>query len=261
MQVKAYRNIDFLTSPEARALRILAEYVEPESRFRKLGIDNAIAFFGSARAPARDQAEGSLAAARKRGAADDMIRRLEAQVRLSKYYEEARELARLLTEWALSFGEEEPFVICSGGGPGIMEAANRGASEAGGRSVGLNISIPREQQPNLYISDDLNLEYHYFFMRKLWFVQLACAVVVFPGGYGTLDELGELLTLMQTGRSKLLPTVVYGREFWDDVLNMKALERWGVIGPEDLDLFRWADTPEEAFNYLREQLEPRFSEQ
>jgi len=252
---KAYRDIDFLTSHDARTLRILAEYLEPESRFEREGVRSLIAFFGSARARPLDEAEAALAAARNRGASAGQVRTYEAEVRLARYYEDARELGRLLTEWSLAQAKDgEPCVLCSGGGPGIMEACNRGASEAGGRSIGLNISLPREQEPNPYISPELNLEFHYFFMRKLWFVQLACAMVIFPGGFGTLDEFAEVLTLTQTGRSRPMPIVLYGTEFWDDVLDFEALSKWGVIDPSDIDLIHRSDSPEEAFEYLKGEL-------
>ena len=260
MPTKAYRDIEFLTGPHARTLRILAEYVEPESRFERERISDIVVFFGSARALPRDEAEEQLRAGRRRGVDTAELQRLETRVELSRYYEDARELAGLLTRWARQQEGEEPFVICSGGGPGIMEAANRGAAEAGGRSVGLNISLPHEQEPNPYITDALNLEFHYFFMRKLWFVHLACAVVVFPGGFGTLDEMAEVLTLIQTGRSGSMPVVLYGTPFWDDVLDLDALCRWGTISPEDLSLFHRSDSPQEAFEYLREQLIPFLAE-
>ena len=256
---KAYRDIDFLTSPEARTLRIMAEYMEPDTRFARQGIERVICFFGSARALPAADAEAALAQGKSDRADAKELERLEMAVKLSHYYEDARVLSTLLTSWAVEFGThstggKEPFVICSGGGPGIMEAANRGASEARGRSVGLNISLPLEQEPNPYITDALNVEFHYFFMRKLWFVQLACAVVVFPGGYGTLDEMAELLTLIQTGRSSPMPVILYGTEFWDEILNFDALERWGTIAAEDRDLFYRCDTPEEAFDCLKAQL-------
>lgn len=257
MPTKAYRDIEFINSPDARTLRILAEYLEPETRFEQENIHDIVVFFGSARAPSREEAEKDLREAQKRGISRDEQQRLENRLKLSRYYEDARELARLLTEWARQIGNhQEAFVLCSGGGPGIMEATNRGALEAGGRSIGLNIALPHEQEPNPYITAALNLEFHYFFMRKLWFVQLACALVAFPGGFGTLDELAEVLTLIQTGRSQPMPIVVYGSEFWEDILDFKALERWGTISPEDLDLFHHADTPQEAFTYLKDQLQP-----
>ncbi|MFH1570113.1 MAG: LOG family protein [Gemmatimonadota bacterium] len=257
---KAYRDIGFLTSPDARTLRILAEYLEPESRFRRQGIDNIIAFFGSARARPLDEAQGSLAAARKRGATAERVAELEPALKLARYYEDARHLARRLTEWSMELGgDRQAFTLCSGGGPGIMEACNRGAAEAGGRSIGLNISLPHEQEPNPYITPELNLEFHYFFMRKLWFVHLACAMVIFPGGLGTLDEMAELLTLTQTGRSRSMPIVIYGSEYWKEVLSFDAMVRWGTIGPEDLALFRLADSPDEAFGFLREQLAERLT--
>ena len=260
MLTKAYRDIEFLTSSHARTLRILAEYMEPESRFERERISDIIVFFGSARALPRDEAEEQLQTGRQRGVDATELERLEAQVLLSRYYEDARELAGLLTQWAGQQETEEPFVICSGGGPGIMEAANRGAAEVGGRSIGLNISLPHEQEPNPYITDTLNLEFHYFFMRKLWFVHLACAVVVFPGGYGTLDEMAEVLTLIQTGRSGSMPVVLYGTRYWDEVLDLDALRRWGTISPQDLSLFHRSDSPQEAFAYLREQLTPYLAE-
>ena len=255
---KAYRDIDFLTSQDARTLRILAEYLEPESRFRREGVQNLIAFFGSARARPLEEAEAALAAARNRGASQEQVAAFEGEVRLAQYYEDARLLGHLLTEWARSEGNgSERFVLCSGGGPGIMEACNRGASEAGGRSIGLNISLPREQESNPYITPELNLEFHYFFMRKLWFVHLACATVIFPGGYGTLDEFAEVLTLTQTGRSRPMPIVLYGSEFWDEVLDFEALCKWGVIDKSDIDLCHRSDSPQEAFEYLKAELSPK----
>ena len=258
---KAYRDLEFIASPDARTLRILSEYVGPESRFCGEGIDRTIVFFGSARAVPQETAAAALARAREAGVDETELAALEMQVRLARYYEDARQLAALLTRWAgeVAAGDSEAFVVCSGGGPGIMEACNRGATEAGGRSIGLNISLPHEQDPNPYITDELNLEFHYFFMRKLWFVQLACAAVVFPGGFGTLDELAELLTLIQTSRSSGMPVVLYGSEFWDEVLDFKALERWGTVEAQDLELMHRCDTPEDAFSYLKQRLGPELS--
>ena len=201
LPVKAYRDVDFLTSPKARTLRILAEYLEPEARFEREGVDKTVVFFGSARARCEQDVRRDLEAARQRDAAAEQITWLENQLRLARFYDDARVLARMLSEWAqqLRTSQREGFFLCSGGGPGIMEACNRGARDAGGRSVGLNISLPHEQDPNPYITEELNVEFHYFFMRKLWFVQMAVGLVVFPGGFGTLDELAEVLTLIQTG--------------------------------------------------------------
>lgn len=251
--VKAYRNLEFLASPDARTLRILAEYLEPESRFERENVRDIVVFFGSARAPSLEEADRALESAAGQQTSPREMERLQTRKRLAQYYEDACELSRLLTNWARRDGQEA-FVLCSGGGPGIMEATNRGALEAGGRSIGLNISLPFEQQPNPYITEELNFEFHYFFMRKLWFVHLARAVVVFPGGFGTLDELAEVLTLVQTGRAAPMPIVLYGRAFWDEVLNMEALARWGTISEDDLQLFYRADTPAQAFDCLRQQL-------
>ncbi|MDZ7637890.1 MAG: TIGR00730 family Rossman fold protein [Bryobacterales bacterium] len=227
---KAYTDQAFLNSSDARMIRILSEYLEPQARFRKEQIRDTVVFFGSARI----QEEGPLA----------------------RYYEGARTLARLLTEWSATLPvEERHYVICSGGGPGIMEAANRGACDASGKSIGLNISLPFEQSPNPYISDALNFEFHYFFMRKLWFAYLAKALVVFPGGFGTMDEMFEVLTLVQTQKlRKPMTVVIYGTEFWREVINFDALARHGVISPEDLNLFHWADDPQTAFDLLVAEL-------
>ncbi len=233
----AYREEAFLQSPESRPLRFLSEYLWPLAHFHEEKIQDTIVFFGSAR--------------------------IEEDSALGRYYREARELARLVTEWAGGISEPggpcgEParrFVVCSGGGPGIMEAANRGASDAGGKTIGLNIGLPFEQRPNSYITPELCFEFHYFFMRKFWFAYLAKALVVFPGGFGTLDELMEILTLAQTKKleSKIL-IVLYGPEFWKEILNFDALVKYGVIADSDLNLFKFADTPEAALQILKEGL-------
>lgn len=257
---KAYKNAEFLGGREARPLRILAEFLEPLSRFQRYGIKDTIVFFGSARIAPAAQAEERLAHLRARLGQPDPptpaeLAAAETASRMSRYYEEAAELARLLTEWSESLKNSHRFVICSGGGPGIMEAANKGASQAGGKSIGLNISIPFEQLPNPYISPELNFEFHYFFMRKFWFAYLGKALVAFPGGFGTMDELMEMLTLLQTGKIKKKVTVLlYGSEYWREVLNLPALLRYGMISPEDLALFHQADTPRQAFEILREEL-------
>jgi uncharacterized protein (TIGR00730 family) len=228
--VLAYLNEDFLKTPEARSIRLLSEYLEPLQHFRQQKIQDTIVFFGSARIHA-----------------DDV---------LGRYYEEARELAHKLTTWS----EAQPtaghrYVVCSGGGPGIMEAANRGASEANGKTIGLNIGLPFEQQPNPYITEDLSFQFHYFFMRKFWFAYMAKALVVFPGGFGTMDELFEILTLVQTHKlKKKMQIVLYGTEFWKEVINFDALVRYGTISANDLELFKFADDTDTAFQILHEFL-------
>jgi len=222
----AYRNHEFLDGPEGRALRILSEYLYPLGHFRKARVHDTVVFFGSAR--------------------------LMEMGPLGRYYSEARELARRLTAWSDSLPDStRRFVVCSGGGPGIMEAANRGARDAGGQTVGLNIGLPFEQRPNPFVTPELNFEFHYFFMRKFWFAYLAKALVVFPGGFGTLDELMEILTLVQTQKlMKRMVVVLYGTTFWKEVLNFDALVRHGMIAPEDVNLFEFADDVDTAFKLL-----------
>ena len=252
---KAYKNLDFLSSRDARTIRILSEYLEPQSRFAHYRVSDTVVFFGSARALPPAAAERSLREAEE-GTDAAGLEAAQAAVELSRYYQDARTLARLLTEW--SKGLQLPsrrFIVCSGGGPGIMEAANRGASEAAGISIGLGISLPLEAASNPYTTRELGFEFHYFFMRKFWFVYLAKALVVFPGGFGTLDELFELLTLIQTQKTgKALPVVLYGKEFWSEVINFEALVRWGTISREDLRLFHVSSHPQEAFEFLRTEL-------
>jgi uncharacterized protein (TIGR00730 family) len=249
---KAYRNPDFLNSPDARLIRMLSEYLEPERRFRLNKIRDFIVFFGSARAFPEEPGEKIVEGAPEVTPITNAYRR-----KLSVFYERGRLLAKKLTEWSLGLpGKHDRFVICSGGGPGMMEAANRGAQEGGGRSVGLNISLPFEQEPNPYIPKNLSLEFHYFFMRKFWFVYLSRAMVIMPGGFGTLDEMLEVLTLVQTGKlKKSLPIVLMGREYWEEVMDFQALLRWGTISPEDLNLFRIIDDVDEAFDYLTSELD------
>jgi uncharacterized protein (TIGR00730 family) len=227
----AYRNEAFLDSDDARPLRILAEYLEPMQAFRRARICDTIVFFGSAR--------------------------LAPEGPLGRYYDAARELARLVTTWSKNLpSHAHRYVVCTGGGGGIMEAANRGASDAGGRSIGLNIGLPHEQRPNPYVSHDLTFEFHYFFMRKLWFAHLARALVVFPGGFGTLDELTEILTLVQTGKlDRRIPVVLYGSSYWNEIINFDALVRHGMIDRGDLALFRFADDPATALAFLQTGIE------
>jgi hypothetical protein len=262
----AYQVREFMESAAARPLRILAEYLDPLTRLRKEGVADTIVMFGSARMFPLEESEAHLRrlrrtprprAAEARRQWELKVRTAQAAVHMSRYYEEARELSRRITEWSSKFGEKpRRFVICSGGGPGIMEAANRGAAEAGGKSIGLNIQLPHEQFPNPYISPELNFDFHYFFMRKLWFAQLAKALIVFPGGFGTMDELWEMLTLLQSGK---LPhrnlILIYGRKYWDEVLDWRAMARWGTISEEDYGLLKFADTVDDAFERVRTELE------
>jgi uncharacterized protein (TIGR00730 family) len=252
---KAYKNLEFLNSSDARSLRILAEYLEPQSRFARYQVRDTVVFFGSARALPPDDALERLAQAEESGVEQE-ITRARHDEKLAGYYADAQRLAYLLTDWSKGLGlPARRFIVCSGGGPGIMEAANRGASEAAGISLGLGISLPSETSSNEYITRELGFEFHYFFTRKFWFAYLAKAMVVFPGGFGTLDELFELLTLIQTGKlGKPMPVVLYGKEFWDDLLNLDALVRWGTISESDLELFKTVSSPEEAFAFLRDEL-------
>ena len=273
----AYENPLFLNSPEGRVIRILSEYSEPLARFRRERIQDTVVFFGSARFRALDEASHELELLENTGsqrpapqeeqparqpeleegtASELKLRRAEAAVEMARYYEDARRLAYLLTEWSKTLkSRRHRFVVTSGGGPGIMEAANRGAHEAGGKTIGLNIKLPFEQAPNPYITPSLNFEFHYFFMRKYWFAYLAKALVVFPGGFGTLDEMFELLTLAQTQKlAKRITVVVYGSTYWQSVLNLDVLVDKGAISPRDRDLYQFADTPEEAFALLRDGL-------
>ena len=250
---KAFHDENFIRSSDGRPLRILSEYMEPWSRFSHYKIDDTIVFFGSARILSREEGEQAVAHARESGHG---LEKAEQQLKLSRYYEDTQTLAYRLTEW--SKGLDDPdrrFVVCSGGGPGIMEAANRGASEAKGLNVGLNIALPFEQQENPYISRELAFNFHYFFMRKFWFAYLAKAVVIMPGGFGTLDELCELLTLVQTGKiRKHMPIVLFGQDYWNEVINFEALARFGTIDPQDLDLMFVSDSVDETFDYLTDQL-------
>ncbi len=246
---KAYKSEAFMNSPDARELRILSEYLEPESRLERHDVSDTIVFFGSARIRSREEAEAGLKAAKAEGGD---VKDAERKVMMSRFYEDARALAGKLTTWSKELEDRKRrFLVCTGGGPGIMEAANRGASEADGINIGLNISLPFEQHFNPYITRELNFEFHYFFMRKFWFLYLAKALVVFPGGFGTMDELFEALTLIQTGKSKKkMPIVLFGTEFWGDVLNLEALVKYGTISEKDLDLFHTTDSVDDAYDYI-----------
>jgi uncharacterized protein (TIGR00730 family) len=253
---KAYNDSDFLNSPQARSLRILSEYVGPQSRFYKEEVKDTIVFYGSARIPSRRHALKALRELKKfKNPSKERIDNANVDLEMSRYYEETVELSRKLTDWSLKQEPGYRFVICSGGGPGIMEAANKGAKLAGGKSIGLNISLPFEQMPNQYITPALNLEFHYFFMRKFWFAYLAKALVIMPGGYGTLDELFELLTLVQTKKiRKKMPVVVYDKMFWDKLLHFEEFLKKRLISKEDLKLFLIAESVDEAFEYLKSEL-------
>jgi len=260
----AYENKQFLGGPDGRALRILAEYIEPLARFRHERVQDTVVFFGSARFISLDAAHKDLLLLQKPGSAtpappeeQQKLKRAHVAVDMARFYEDARRMAYLLTEWSMKLkSKRDRFVVTTGGGPGIMEAANRGAREAGGKTIGLNINLPFEQVPNPYITPSLNFEFHYFFMRKLWFAYLAKALVVFPGGFGTLDELFEILTLAQTEKlAKKITVLIYGKEYWNRVLNLESLADAGAISPDDINLFQFVDTPEEGFQKLKEHLE------
>jgi uncharacterized protein (TIGR00730 family) len=257
---KAYRNEKFINGKDGRTLRILAEYLEPKARFERHKVDDTVVFMGSARLLSREQAEAALAKAEaavaKAEAGEGDLERARMALQMSPYYEAARALAFRLTQWSKELDHEERrFVVCTGGGPGIMEAANRGAAEARGMNVGLTISIPVEEFDNLYVTRELSFHFHYFFMRKFWFAYLAKAVIVFPGGYGTLDELFELLTLVQTRKlRKPMPIVLFGNEYWRNVVDFDALVRYGTISPEDVELVHRTDSIDDAYEWLTRQL-------
>jgi uncharacterized protein (TIGR00730 family) len=258
----AYENQAFINSPDGRILRILAEYQEPLARFRREQIQDTVVFFGSARFQGGEAARKSLSEIETNATAaspqdqQETLKRARAAVDMARYYEDARRLAFLLTEWSVQIpARRRRFVVTTGGGPGIMEAANLGAYEAGGKSIGLNINLPFEQNPNSYITPALNFEFHYFFMRKFWFAYLAKALVIFPGGFGTIDELFEILTLAQTDKlAKKILVVIYGSDYWHRIMNFQAFVDAGTVSPNDLNLFKFVDSPEDAFSFLRDGL-------
>ena len=243
---KAYKNLDFLTSKDARPLRILAEYLHPKTQFEQEKVRNTIVIFGSARAPSPEELSDKELFGEGRN----------KNPKLAKYYEATRMLSKKLTEWSQHFdNEDQKHVICSGGGPGIMIAANRGANEAGGKTASLRISLPFEGAPNPYVNEELDFEFHYFFTRKFWFSYLAKALIIMPGGFGTLDEFFEILTLIQTGKiKKNLPIILFGKEYWNKLINFETLVEFGTIDRSDLDLFFLTDSVDEAYNYLTSSL-------
>jgi uncharacterized protein (TIGR00730 family) len=261
---KAYENLDFLNSSDARILRILAEFLEPKTKFRKHKIVDTIVFFGSARLLSRQKSTAALNKFKTINPKDTSneklalaLRNAQHMVKMSKYYEDAVELSKRLTEWSLNLDTSgNRFIICTGGGPGIMEAANKGAKLAGGYSVGLNISIPFEQFVNKYVSPDLQFEFHYFFMRKFWFAYLAKALVVFPGGFGTMDEFFEIITLIQTDKiKKKMLLIVYDEKYWKNIINFDGLVSNAVISPSDLNLFSFCENVDDAFTLITSHFE------
>lgn len=250
-----YLNPDFLKSPDARSIRIATEYLGPKRRFSRNHIEDTIVFFGSARLKSTKVAKTELKNAAK-NINPQKKKQLEQNLAMSRFYKDARSLAKRLTVWSKKLkNSKHRYIITSGGGPGIMEAANRGASEAKGLAIGLNISIPHEQSGNKWITPDLDIEFHYFFMRKFWMAYLAKALVAFPGGFGTMDELFEILTLIQTKKiKKMIPIVLYGKEFWNNIVNWDYLVDAGTISKKDINLFRICDTVDEAYNYLTDKI-------
>lgn len=264
-QKKAYENLEFLHSSDGRVIRLLAEYLQPKRSLRRQRVRDTIVFFGSARSRSHEEAEKKYKDVLEKNHGSESspeVQKAKTQIRLSQFYDDARELAKRLTAWSQTLKDGHRFIICSGGGPGMMEAANRGASEAGGKTLGLNISLPLEQYPNPYISPELNFEFHYFFMRKFWFLYLAKALVVFPGGFGTMDELFEVLTLVQTKKlAKEISVLIYGSDYWDDIINFRKFVEWGTISPADQKLINYADTVDDAFKFLTEDLKRKFLDQ
>ena len=263
--IKAYKNLEFLNSPEARTIRVQCELLEPELHFRRNNVNNTVVVFGSARTLPEDKAQKSLdeieneisKATKPTSEQKEKLRIAKLRVKRSSFYADCMDFSTKLTAWSQEIKDpDKRFHIVSGGGPGIMEAANRGAFEAGGKSIGLGISLPFEQGINPYCTKDLGMEFHYFFVRKYWFLYFAKAIIVFPGGFGTMDEFFELLTLIQTKKvEKRVPIVLYGSEFWNNLINFDTFVEWGVISPEDVNLFKIVDSVDEAFEYIRSDLE------
>ena len=264
----SFLNPEFLNSPAARTVRILSEYLEPAERLRRARIRDTIVFFGSARSLPPEQADLRLAEVNQRIAQAGSVsaelaetqRRAAAAVRLARYYQDAVELSRRLTVWSKALTGNHDFIICSGGSGGMMEAANRGAFLAGGKTLGFNIQLPHEEAANRYVPRELIFNFHYFFMRKFWFVYLAKALVIFPGGFGTMDEFFEVLTLIQTKKPrKTMPVVLFGNEYWDDVINFDAFVKWGTVGADELQVFYKTDSVDDAYKYLTGKLDELYA--
>lgn len=262
---KAYKNLEFLNSSDARTIRILSEFYEPQSRFRKNKIVDTIVFFGSARIRSKSEIQKEINELKRNKPKNEKVfqnklEALQTKLIMSRYYDDAVELSKRLTEWSMKLPTNgHRFTICSGGGPGIMEAANKGAKVVGGKSIGLNISIPFEQFVNKFVTPELAFEFHYFFMRKFWFAYLAKALVVFPGGFGTLDELMEMITLLQTGKiKKNLKVVIYDSMYWNDIIDFDKLVKYGMISKKDLQLFDFCDTIDQAFERITTHFEKNY---
>lgn len=259
--LKSYDNKEFIHSGNGRLIRILSEYLYPEQRFNKFNINRTVIFFGSARIQPKEKVLNKISEVEKKliSSKDENLKEkltnelhfLNKKLEMSKYYDESYELSYRLSKWSDTLPIKKKFFICTGGGPGIMEAANRGAFDAGEKTIGLNISLPMEQDPNPYLTPELNFEFHYFFMRKFWLVYPAIALIVFPGGFGTIDELMEVLTLRQTEKFKKPRLILlYSEDYWKKIINFDALVEYGMISKEDTQLFFIANTPEEAMNIL-----------
>lgn len=266
--VKAYQDDNFLNSSDGRSIRMLTEYLQPKSKFKKFKVMDTIVFFGSARLKSKRDALKEFnkvknSNPKKTENFAKKLREAQLHVDMSKYYEDAVELSKRLTEWSLNLETNaNRFIVCTGGGPGIMEAANRGAKKAGGYSVGLNISIPFEQYVNNYVTPDLSFEFHYFFMRKFWFAYLSKALIIFPGGFGTMDELFEILTLVQTEKiKKKLAVIIYDKKYWEKIINFDALVDMGMISKSDLNLLTMCDTLDEAYDKIIKHLKKHYSKE
>ena len=263
---KAYENLEFLDSPDGRTVRMLTEYLHPRSKFRKHKIMDTIVFFGSARLKSKRDAMKEYNVIKNKNPKSTQgfagkLREAQLMVNMAQYYQDAVELSRRITEWSLNLETSaNRFIVCTGGGPGIMEAANKGAKKAGGYSVGLNISIPYEQFVNRYVTPELSFEFHYFFMRKFWFAYLSKAFVIFPGGFGTMDEMFEVLTLIQTEKiRKKLALIIYDEKYWKSIINFDALVDKGLISASDLKLFTFCNSLDEAYDAIIKHLKKYYS--